>query len=282
MVDCHSHCSCSFDCDEPIENMCAQALKLGLVAYGITDHCEVNRFFSEHHYGSVETAEMHYNFQDDFEKSMKQIEIAKKKFKDLNLLCGVELGQPLFDLKTTERIIHDPRLDYIICSIHEIPPLKDFYYLDYSDLDSNKLLSDYFNHILALTEWGQFNVLAHLTYPLQYLIEYDIKPNLENFKDIIVKIFKNMAEKNIALEINCAKVYEDIYDTMPNLELIKLFYDCGGKYISIGSDAHCADDIASGIKKGIENAQKAGFNGFYYFKNHLPIYIDFSSLNFTS
>ena len=275
MIDIHTHCNCSFDGDDPIEKMCQKALDLGLLAYGISDHCEINRFFPDYQYGKVQTKDTHSNFQYDFENSMNQISGAQKKFSNLNLLSGVELGQPLFDAQISDKIFNDKRLDYIICSIHELPPLEDFYYLDYSSLDPDKLLHDYFNQILLLTEWGHFNILAHFTYPLQYMTDYDINANLEKFKDIILKIFQNMVEKDIALEINCSTVYDDIADTIPNLELIKLFHDVGGKYISLGSDAHCAEAITSGIEKGIENAKKAGFKGSVYFKKRCPIFCEF-------
>lgn len=274
LIDSHTHCSCSFDSSEPIENMCRQAQKLGLIAYGISDHCEVNRFYPDSYYNQQENEDNPYNFKADFENSINSIEKAKKDFPDLNLLCGVELGQPLSDISVSEKIIADPRLDYIICSLHEMPPLEDFYYLDYSKLDINKLLEEYFKNILEITKWGKFNILAHLTYPLRYMIKCGQKPNLEKYYDIISESFKNMAQKDIALEINCSDVGKNLFDTMPDLQLIKLFRQAGGKYISLGSDAHKAENIACSLEKGIENAKSAGFESVVYFKNRRPIGVE--------
>ncbi len=273
IFDTHTHCSCSFDSSEPIENMCKQAQKLGLVAYGISDHCEVNRFFPDSYYNQTQNKDNPYNFKADFEKSMDSIEKAKKDFPNLNLLCGVELGQALSDVKTAEKIIAEPRLDYVIASVHEMPPLEDFYYLDYSKLDIDELLTEYFENILKLTEWGKFNILAHLTYPLRYIVKYQPNLNLSKFEDIMYETFKNMAQKDIALEINCS--HKNLSDTMPGLPIIKLFKDAGGKYISLGSDAHIANNIAEGLEKGIENAVLAGFESAVYFKNHRPTTVEF-------
>lgn len=274
LVDTHTHCSCSFDSSEPIENMCRRAEKLGLIAYGISDHCEINRFYPDSYYNQKENPDNPYNFKADFENSMNSIEKAKKDFPNLNLLCGVELGQALSDIKTAEQVVSDSRLDYVLASIHEMPPLEDFYYLDYSKLDIDKLLTEYFENILKLTKWGKFNILAHLTYPLRYLSNIT-QPDLNKYSDIIFESFKNMAQKDIALEINCSDVNKNLFDTMPNLKLIKLFKQAGGKYISLGSDAHIASNIAKGLEKGIENAKVAGFDSVVYFKNHCPITVEF-------
>jgi histidinol-phosphatase (PHP family) len=40
---------------------------------------------------------------------------------------------------------------------------------------------------------------------------------------------------------------------------LKLYKSLGGETITLGSDAHLAEDIGKGIKEGMELAQTAGF-----------------------
>ena len=42
LVDLHVHTGHSFDSEERIENHCRRASELGLAAFAVTDHCDVN------------------------------------------------------------------------------------------------------------------------------------------------------------------------------------------------------------------------------------------------
>ena len=102
---------------------------------------------------------------------MQDIEEAKAAYGEkLTVLCGTELGQATFDLEAAEEVISDKRLDYVIGSMHRIPCCDDCCGLKFS---SPKLvdiqLERYFKEVLKLCEWGKFNVLGHLTYPLRYI-----------------------------------------------------------------------------------------------------------------
>ena len=44
----------------------------------------------------------------------------------------------------------------------------------------------------------------------------------------------------------------------------------GGESLSIGSDAHCAEDIGFGMKEALAIAKEAGFSYFAFFKKREP------------
>ena len=84
--------------------------------------------------------------------------------------AGIELGQPITDPKATREALSAGAFDFVLASVHNLPGQKDFYYLNYTDENVDPLLSDYFDHVLQVAKWGQFDSLAHLTYPLQMCI----------------------------------------------------------------------------------------------------------------
>ncbi len=200
---------------------------------------------------------------------MQDIEEAKAAYGEkLTLLCGTELGQATFDLEAAEEVISDKRLDYVIGSMHRIPCCDDFCGLKFS---SPKLvdiqLERYFKEMLKLCEWGKFNVLGHLTY-----IEgiYGVTVDITRYYDIIKVIFQTITDKGIALEINCSGLRQSYGKTFPTADILRLYKECGGNLVSIGSDAHSGKDMAYGFEAAKELALSCGIEQGVYFKEGRP------------
>ena len=59
----------------------------------------------------------------------------------------------------------------------------------------------------------------------------------------------------------------------PEYDTVKRFRELGGKYVSVGSDAHYAQHIAVGIKDAMSAAKAAGFDNVTLFQKRQPIEI---------
>lgn len=278
IIDCHTHTRNSFDADnDTVIERCERAIQLGLDAMAVTDHCEVNRFFDKDHYKiDYEQKYDDYGFNKAFENSMAETTAAKELYSGkLNLICGLELGQPLADMEVTEKILSDNRLDFVIASMHEMPGHDDFAFLDYSQEDIPALLEQDFNEILKIAKWGKFDVLGHITYALRYIQgNQNIPVDMTPYQDIIREIFKTVVEKGKGIEINTSGLRQKFGDTFPSLEYIKLYRELGGEILTVGSDSHTTADLAKGVKEGIEIAAQAGFSRIAYFKERKPYFIN--------
>ena len=147
ITDLHSHSKNSPDALVSVEKMCEQAISLGLDAYAITDHveCKAENWYEKNDDG---TKILMGSFKDIFNSSLNDISLAKEKFKGkLNLLCGLELGEPCQDLAAAEKYVSDKRLDFVIASDHEMRDHEDFYFLDYTKENIPELFSTYFNEV---------------------------------------------------------------------------------------------------------------------------------------
>ncbi|MBQ3565833.1 MAG: histidinol-phosphatase HisJ family protein, partial [Oscillospiraceae bacterium] len=217
-----------------------------------------------------------YNYKKDYENSVAEVTQAKEEYKGkLNLICGIELGQATADDKVADIICADSRIDFIIGSMHELPGKEDFYFLDYSKEDVNKLMEDNFNEIYNLCIQNKFDVLGHLTYALRYIEgEQKIKVDIEMYRDIIAEIFTKIIENKKGIEINTSGLRQAYGKTFPSLDYIKLYKDLGGKYITFGSDCHCTADLGAGIEEGIKIARSAGFEKAVYYIKHEPHFIN--------
>ncbi len=260
IVDLHIHSDNSFDGNHSAVYMCETAVRKGMRAVAFCDHCEVDIYK-----------------QGNFSRSVRQayFEVAKARsvFRgNLVVLNGIELGQPIYDIETSEKIINSQNFDVIIGSIHNIRGCDDFYYIhNYDEIEPDQLLDEYFTEVLRMTQWGKINVLAHLTYPLRYMYEYkDYTPDLERHAAIIDAILNEAAAHDIALEINTSGIRQPIDKLLPDLDIVRRFKEAGGKLISVGSDAHYAMHIGVGINHAFDCAKAAGFDSITLFNRGIP------------
>ena len=278
LIDCHTHTQFSVDSEADL-GMCAErADRLGLVAYAVTDHCECNSWYPAEHYSDGDDMHDSYRYKDCFLDSVAAVTALKEKYNGkLNLICGVEMGQPQAAPEAAAFINADERVDFIIGSLHQIRGEKDFYYIDYMDLGTDKiydLLERYFTELNEMCRTNSFDVLGHLTYCLRYMKQrHGIEPDISRFDDIIADSFRTLAQNGKGIEINTSGLRQGFGETFPNLKYTKLFREMGGEIISVGSDAHTAEDIGKNVRDGIEIAKAAGFTRIAYFKKRQPQFI---------
>lgn len=278
LIDCHTHTQFSVDSEADL-GMCAErADRLGLAAYAVTDHCECNSWYPGEHYSDGDDMHDSYCYKDCFLDSVAAVTALKEKYNGkLNLICGVEMGQPQAAPEAAAFINADERVDFIIGSLHQIRGEKDFYYIDYIDLGTDKiydLLERYFTELNEMCRTNSFDVLGHLTYCLRYMKQrHGIEPDISRFDGIIADSFRTLAQNGKGIEINTSGLRQGFGETFPNLRYTKLFREMGGEIISVGSDAHTAEDIGKNVRDGIEIAKAAGFTRIAYFKKRQPQFI---------
>lgn len=275
LIDCHSHTNHSPDAKDGAEMMCTKAMELGLAAYAITDHCEVNRYYSIDYHNGVPNGYDTYDFSVDLEKSVAEVTALKEKLDGrLNLICGVELGQATFDFDIANKVASDKRLDFIIGSMHQLPGAYDFAFIDYKKYNVPDLLTAYYDELYKLCVWNKFDVLGHLTYTLRYIEgENGIKVDMSQFAEQIEACFRVLIQNGKGIEINTSGLRQKYGKPFPTLDYVKLFHDMGGEILSIGSDAHCVSDLGSNIKDGVQRALEAGFKNICYFKERKPHFV---------
>ena len=264
IIDCHNHSTQSPDGKNTVREMLEQAIRLGMEHYTITDHLEINKFFDKE-----------FLYEEPVKESSVIVPALKKEFQDkIGFYYGVELGQPLHDIELTTRILKAYDYDFIIGSCHMVREFDDFYYLDYNVLKPKDMLEKYFNELLEMAQWGGFDVLGHLTYPLRYITgDFGIQIDMKPYDSIIAEIFRTLIKNGMGIEVNTSGLRQKIGVTMPDSSYIKLFRRLGGEIITIGSDAHCAEDLGKGINEGLAMIKEAGFDKIWYFEKRQPKYM---------
>lgn len=262
IVDLHVHTDNSFDGNHSATFFCEKAEFLDLRAVAFTDHCEVDQYRADNNYEKR-------IFQAFFEVAKVRSAFRGK----LLVLNGLELGQPAYDIETANKIVARYDYDHILGSVHNLRGGEDFYFMkDVKPQEADELLKKYFDELIEMLKWGKFDVLAHLTYPLRYFYsQSNLTIDLNNYKKQIDEILYITAKTDKALEINTAALRQPLKKLSPEADIVKRFKELGGKYISVGSDAHYAEHLANGIDKAYDCAIAAGFDSITFYQKHTPM-----------
>ncbi len=257
--DNHVHSDNSPDAQHSATYLCVGACEIGLDGIAITDHYECDL---------PENNRWNQSVRDSYIDCLKEKNVF---FGRLDVLTGMEIGQPMQNLERANRVAGLYERDFHLASVHQVAGFPPFHLIDYAREDPRDAFHAYFNELMKTSRWEYFDSLAHLTYPLRYYTratgkQYDLTP----FEGKIEQILKNLADAHKALEVNTSGLRQELGDVMPSEYLLKRFYELGGEYVTIGSDAHCREDLAKGLQQACEILWRAGFRYTVYYKRHKP------------
>ncbi|MBQ8356848.1 MAG: histidinol-phosphatase HisJ family protein [Clostridia bacterium] len=261
-ADLHTHTIYSFDGrpEATVDAMCRSAIDKGLTHLAITDHCDIN--------GELEGI---YPILDK-EAVFAAISAAKKAYAgQLHILFGVELGQATQYPKEARALLERYPYDIVLGSLHNLAKTPDFYYMsrpdgeipamqlsDMSDDGINALFDRVLRESMDLLDFEGIHVLTHLTYMHRYVRRIGREMDFSLFEDQLKALFFKMIEKGVALELNTSTLDREGI-TMPTAGILALYRRCGGRLVSVASDAHHPDRIAQHFDTAAEILTACGF-----------------------
>ncbi|MEA4832933.1 MAG: histidinol-phosphatase HisJ family protein [Oscillospiraceae bacterium] len=258
--DLHLHTVHSFDHDEKedcsVINLCKQAIKNGLSEIAITDHYDINGII-DGFYPPV-----------DINAIKTDIMNARELFgKKLEIVFGIELGQPAQKSEEAKRFLTENSFDFVIGSLHNNRGKEDFYFIDYPNTPRNELVTLWNNYLEETKEhivWGRgkYHTMAHLNYLLRYYKRSgnDDIVNIPEKEEVFREIFRLLIDNNIALEINTSGLRQGLGDFIPQKSLIALYADCGGRMFTVGSDSHAPSLCGFGVPEAYDLIKSLGIN----------------------
>ncbi len=205
----------------------------------------------------------------DHDSVLRDVLEAKEEFKGRLTLChGIELGQATHMPVESNQLLATYPYDIVLGSVHAVLGIDDFHDVDYSVLSKEEytaLWYRYLSEMLATIEWGNFDVLTHITYPKRYYVRNGITdfPDIKNKgREYFEPILRAVIDKGITLECNTSGLRQQLGECLPNHDLLSFYYELGGRDVTIGSDAHHARDIGANFKEAIDMLKDIGF-GYY-------------------
>ncbi|MCY6371929.1 histidinol phosphate phosphatase [Clostridium ganghwense] len=226
MFDTHVHTEFSTDSIMKIEDLIkkSQNYNLGVI---ITDHMDLNYYNKD---------EFRFDVEDYFEKY--------SAYRNEKILLGVEIGMCDKYLEEYKNMCTKFPFDYVIGSVHDMYDI-DLYYGDelYKTKSKKQLYEEYFNCMVKSINTHSFiDSLGHIDYISRYAQYEDSEIYYEEYKDFIDEVLKTLIDKGICIELNSRRLSNKkaVYNL---IEIYKRFSELGGKYITLGSDAHDKDNI---------------------------------------
>ena len=262
-ADSHTHSNCSFDGNVPMWEMAAAARSAGLSELCITDHCDMLNEKGERR--------LTYDWGPVLGQRERLLGLCGQS---LELPMGLELSMSHIAPDAARRILAQPGLDFVIGSIHnhsEADGGADLYYGAYTGPTvCYKTLDDYFSSMELLAPLDTYDVLGHIIYPLRYMAHRDGQNiSLDRYMERLGGILRCAAEHGHGIELNTwtGKTLE------PWLPILRLYRQCGGEIVTVGSDAHIPEGVGKGISHAYDLLLDTGFHYVTVFRGRKPRFI---------
>ncbi len=253
LCDYHTHTHYSFDGDPAATHdaMCRRALEVGLSDIAFTDHCDIN--------GEVEKL---YDFPFDPDAAWSAMMEVKEKYKGrLNVVCGIELGNATQYPAEAKAVLDAHPYEFVIGSLHNLRDVPDFCLMNYEHMSSgliNRLFDRALDETIEMVQFPGISTVGHITYMHRYITLAGKSFSFKPYYDKIEHLYRTIIDRDIALEINVSTLWKGLGISMPTMELLKFYKDCGGKLVTIGSDAHAPVNLGKAIRKGYAILQTVG------------------------
>lgn len=258
LIDCHAHSTYSFDGHDTPEQMLASAAWQGMKALILTDHCDITPAGGCPHYLARE----------------QQCETHLRSLGgqgDTELLYGLELGQPQQNPAVARALLARHPYDFVIGSVHTLSDGRDIYWTKYPDAQACRSVLDlYFQDMMEMLAFGDFDCLGHLDYPLRVMEGAWPAPTFAEYRQRIAPILKELARQGKALEINTRGCKCWLGQPGPERWILRQFRQYGGRLVTTGSDSHTAQYCGYGLNRALALARSAGFDQIALFRQRKP------------
>lgn len=202
-----------------------------------------------------------YTFQFDTKAYMDTYLPYRKEHK---LLLGIEIGMQPSCVERNYLLAKKENFDQIIASTHIVDGI-DIYEAEYWEGKSKKdaharYLDVMYENICSFTD---FDTMSHIDYCARYG-PYEEKGLIyEDHAERIDKILRFLADHDKAMEISTRRFGNEKAEK--ELEQIYTrFYELGGRYVTIGSDAHESKNMFHQFEAARKMVKKIGLTEVYF------------------
>ena len=281
LADYHIHCKYSDDSEEDLEKIIETAINKGIGEICFTDHVDYGIKLDKDVFEKIdENAKKDWikkigriDLNVDYPNYFKEIEELREKYKDkITIRQGLEFGMQVHTIKDFQKLFdkYKEKFDFVILSCHQVND-KEFWTNEFQKGKSiDEYNAEYYEEIYrVMSRYSDYSILGHLDHIQRY--NETIYP-FEKSREIIVKILKKVIEDNKGIEVNTSSFRYGLKELTPERDILKLYHELGGKIITIGSDAHKAENVGERIPYIQEELKKIGFTDICTFDKMKPIF----------
>lgn len=258
--DYHLHTEYSFDSQASMRAHADKAISQGIEEIVFTDHFDP--------FATEEETPLY-----DAEGYFKEIREVQAEYEGKIIIkTGVEVGQSHLYPERVKKVIESHPYDFVIGSVHCVTGDKDLAFQSYTMANAHSWLYQYFMEACEVAKIGDYDVFGHLNYICRYMQKQKIPVKVRDYEEMAMLVLRQIAANGKGMEINVSTLRGQGTTPLPPIELVKKFRSLGGEIITVGSDSHTPQNVASSLKRGIEIAKRAGFKYIATFSERKPTF----------
>jgi histidinol-phosphatase (PHP family) len=268
-ADTHVHSEYSWDTGGPTSPVaagtmvrtCERAVQIGLPALVFTEHLDVvgwrvdTEDLQDHEKQWVSPEGTFQPPPLDVDGYLDSIELCRRRFPELQILTGVEFGQPHRDGEAANRLLDVSRLDRVNGSLHCLQVDEHRYEPLglYRIWPADKVMWEYLAEVPRMIDGSDtFEVLCHIDYAVRSWPQEANGPfDPKQFEDGFRQAMRALAASGRALEMN---VGGQLRPWIP-----QWWTEEGGRAVTLGSDAHEPSMLAGNFPEAMAMVEHYGF-----------------------
>ena len=258
LYDQHVHSTFSFDGKEALRSSAHKAKEKGLAGITFTEHFDVDPL-------DVSFGYLQY---DAYHRTIE--EVREELGGEFFLGRGLEIGEPHLAAyrRDLAEALAPMQLDFIIGSVHNIGSVKLSKYLIGREKDA--FYTAYFAEVTEMARCADIDVVGHLDLAKRYGYPVFGSYDFARHRQEIAELLQVVADRGIGIEINTSGFRNSVGIPYPSLEILTLYRSLGGKYVTLGSDAHESKYLAADFPQAVALLKQAGFHEYYCYSARTP------------
>lgn len=255
-LDAHLHTDLSPDSNVRIDVYAEAALQRGITELAITDHVDFEPGAPAFGYATFADRE-------------RIVRGAAERWgpQGVTIRFGVELTYDRsWEADIRDHLARHP-YDFTIGSVHdrvESPYRRDRVAAWVQGRSIAEIVAPSFDEVAAAARSGLFDTIGHIDAVKRWLYPWVKPAELAAAPELYEPILHALVESGTALEVNTSGLRYSVGETFPPPAIVARFHELGGRAITIGSDAHGADQFAWGLADGYAIASEVGFDAMTF------------------
>lgn len=266
---CHHHTWFSEDSTCNPTALCQEAVRQGLLGIAITDHFDTE---------FLDRRDQQFHIRQSLAETCRlRAEFAGR----IRIFTGVEVGTAILRPHAIQELLAEESFDVVIGSVHTVRypgyiyPFSRIDFAPFTQEQIHAFLEQYFADVMETVQTTDFDVLAHLTVPLRYIVgKYRKSVQMERYRPQIEDILQETIRKGCALEVNTSGVVGEFGQFMPQRDIVQKYLEMGGRCITLASDSHVAASAAAGLAEGAAMLRELGISQACFYEKRQPILYD--------
>jgi len=245
-MDYHLHSEHSADSAEPIARMCRRAVEIGLDEVCFTEHYDTDPY------------DPGYGYYDDA-RYERRLAAAREKFAGrLVVRKGLEFD---FQSRHSDRLaarLADWRFDFLLGSVHNVFGVIVSQAIRDRSFPPDEVYRAYFDEVRALIATGLPHCLGHFDYVRK--VSHDLLAGYRygDYDREVADIVARLVDAGVGLEVN-SRYLDAGQPVVPGLDVLRAYFDAGGRIVTLGSDAHDVTGVGGGLGEACRLLREAGF-----------------------